>query len=154
MDRPAFVTPAGQPFDMAAAERKASLKPRTPRADLKPRTPRADLKPRTGKDYEDFMSLGFVVEGLSREMLDIARDARHRAIAYHPTNCELAREMGLPEPKLPAPFDEAEWLRTAKRKKVRKPFEIRNSAEECRTLLLKLGWLVAEVSEIRRERKS
>lgn len=141
-----YVTATGAPFDMAAAQAQAK--------EAAKRRKAATTTARTGHAHDDFMSLGFVVEGLTREMLANARDARQRAIANYPAECELAKEQQRAAPKKPAEWDEDTWLRTAKRMKVRaKPYEIRSAAEECKALALKQGWLVVEVSEVRRERK-
>jgi len=141
-----FVTASGQPFDMAAAEAQAKEAARRHKA--------AKAKALTGRDHEDYMSLGFVVEGLTHAMLASARDARQRAIADYPAECALATEQHRAAPKKPAPWDEDVWLRTARRLKVRaRPFEIRAAADECKQLALRHGWLLVEVNEVRRERK-
>lgn len=145
MSQPLFVTPSGQPFVLDAARAKAALTPKRPRTAV---------AKKSGLAHEDFMSLGFVVEGLTREMRDSARDARLRAIANYPEDCETARSANRPLPKKPAEWNEDDWLRTARRVKARsRPFEIRAAAEECKALALKQGWLVVEISEVRRERK-
>lgn len=59
MTQPSYVTVSGQPFDMDEAKRKAAGAPK--------RAP-AKVHARTGQDHEDFMSLGFVVEGLTPAM--------------------------------------------------------------------------------------
>lgn len=109
----------------------------------------------TGIEHEDFISLGFVVEGLTHAMLANARDARQREIDGYEDACATARDEHRAAPKKPVPFDEGVWLRTAKRAKVRaKPYEIRAAADECAALAAKQGWLVVSVAEVRRERKS
>lgn len=145
MSTPQFVTPSGEPFDLDAARARAALTP-------KRRT--AAIAKKSGLAHDDFMSLGFVVEGLTGEMLVTARDARHRAISDYPAACALAKEQNRAVPKKPGEWNEDDWLRTAKRVKVRsRPFEIRAAAEECKALALKHGFLVVEISELRRERK-
>lgn len=145
MPQVTFVSATGRPFDLSEEQRKA--------AALKPRATRA-VGARTGLEHEDFMSLGFVVEGLTHAMLADARDARQKAIASYPADCALAKEQHRAAPKMPLPWNEEDWLRTAKHVKVRsRPYEIRSSADQCRELALKQGWLAVRVVELRRERK-
>lgn len=147
MSQPSYVSATGRPFDLAEAQAKATEQVKRSRA--------ANAKARTGRDHDDFLGLGFVVEGLTREMRDNARDARQRAIDGHADACALAASEHRALPQKPLPFDEEQWLHSAKRVKVvARPYEIRVAAEQCRDLALKQGWLVVSVVEIRRERKS
>lgn len=140
-----FVSATDRPIDLAEEQRKAAV--------LKKARPRS-VGARTGNEYDDFMSLGFVVEGLTHAMLADARDARRQAIDSYDADCALAKEQRRAAPQKPLPFDEEQWLHTAKRVKVRaRPYEIRSSAEQCRELALKAGWLIVSVRELRRERK-
>lgn len=145
MSEPTFVSADGRPFDLGAAQAKAAVQPKRSRVNV---------TARKGIEHEDFMSLGFVVEGLTHEMLADARDARRKAIDGYDEACDRAREAHAPLPKRPLPFDEEQWMLTAKRKRVTsRPFEIRSSAETCRELALKQGFLDVRITELRRERK-
>lgn len=147
MSEPSFVTASGRPFDLADAQRKA--------AEQAKRTRASNTKARTGRDHEDFLGLGFRVEGLTHAMLADARNARQKAIDDHPAACALAEAENRALPQQPLPFDEEQWRHTAKRVKVAvRPYEIRSAAEQCRELALKQGWLLVSVVEVRRERKS
>jgi hypothetical protein len=134
-----FVNAYGQPLDIS----------RLPRAQKRV----AHVKPATGVEHEDFMSLGFVVEGFTQEMLDSARKYREWEIETYDERLAEALEDHKPAPRRPQPWDEEQWFLSAKPAKVRsRPYEIRSAADECVALATKTGWLCVRVTEVRRAR--
>jgi hypothetical protein len=135
-----YVNAYGQPIDIGAL----------PKAQKRV----ANVKPATGIEHEDFMCLGFVVEGFTQEMLDAARKFREWEIESYDSRVADALADHKPVPKRPLPWDEEQWFMNGKPAKVRsKPYEIRTAADECKALAEKSGWLHVRVTELRRERK-
>lgn len=125
----------------------------TPSA-LAPKAKPKRVKALTGIDYEDTASLGFVVEGFTRAMLDAAADLRMKEIASYPERLEQALADHKKTPLRPQPWDEEQYLLTAKPARVRsRPYEIRAAADECRALAERMGWMQVRVTELRRQRK-
>lgn len=93
------------------------------------------------------VSLGFAVEGFSKEHLAAAKEAHEKLRTELWGRWEqgkLARgEKVIPE------WDEATYMRTAKPKRVRsRPYEIESAADQCAELARKSGWLNVHVVEL------
>jgi hypothetical protein len=140
-----FVNALGEPFDVDAARARAKES-----GGLKPR--RAQAAARSENPFDNVMTLGWIVEGFTRDMVDAAKSARLKAIEQY----AAAKAEGLKwEGRPPQTWDEEQWLHTAKAAKVRtRPFEIRAAAQELADLAMRQGWVHVRVSEIRRERKA
>ncbi|MDH1337553.1 hypothetical protein N5D77_26265 [Comamonas thiooxydans] len=88
---------------------------------------------------------GWRVSGIAPGLLDEAKQAHERL-------CQMAQKAG---GKPPEPFDEAAWLRTAKRTAVRtavrsKPYPLQEAAQLCKKLAIKTGWLDVQLQEIKK----
>ena len=76
--------------------------------------------------------MGWRVSGIQPGKLEEAKQPHERL-------CQMAQKAG---GKPPEPFDETAWLRTAKRTAVRsKPYTLQESAQQCKELAGKAGWL-------------
>ena len=85
---------------------------------------------------------GWRVSGIKPGQLDGAKQAHERL-------CQMAQKAG---GKPPEPFDEAAWLRTAKRTAVRsEPYILQEAALQCKALAAKAGWLELQLQEIKKE---
>lgn len=94
------------------------------------------------KPEEKSFHKGWRVVGIPPGALEEARAAHQRVQT-------MAAKAGGREIK---PFDEANWLQNHRGKAVRsKPYEIKDSADECATLAEKAGWLRVRVEEIKRD---
>ena len=84
---------------------------------------------------------GWRVSGIKPGMLDEARQAHERL-------CQMAQQA---DGKPPEPFDEAAWLRTAKRTAVRsKPYLLQEAALQCKEMAIKTGWQEVQLQEIKK----
>lgn len=84
---------------------------------------------------------GWRVSGIKPGMLDEAKQAHERL-------CQMAQKAG---GKLPEPFDETAWLRTAKRTAIRsKPYILQEAALQCQAMAIKTGWLEIQLQEVKK----
>lgn len=81
---------------------------------------------------------GFAVSGYPPGALEEARAAHARVVA-------MAEKAGGAVPK---PFDENEWRTNTKKRRVAKPYAIRQAATQCAELACKAGWTEVEVVEL------
>lgn len=99
--------------------------------------PRAGTQAKKAKPEKIKFHKGFRVVGLPPGSMDEARK-KH----------EL-EQLGKKEPK---PFSEQGWLMNAHAKPVRsKPYEIKESADQCAELAEKNGWMRVQVVELKSE---
>lgn len=93
------------------------------------------------KPEEKSFHKGWRVTGIPPGALEEARAEALRLGRIEEQNGRAAKE-----------FNEANWLQNHRGKAVRsKPYEIKDSADECATLAEKAGWLRVRVEEIKRD---
>ncbi len=112
--------------------------------------PKAPKKPPSERDQH--WHGGWVVEGHPPGAIEAAQAAAERAtshwIGLGADGQKAARERGEREPKA---WDAERWKLTAAKKRVRKPFEIHDSAKQCVGLAQKAGWLCVVVRELKKD---
>jgi hypothetical protein len=93
------------------------------------------------KKEEQARHNGWRVQGIPPGTLEDARAEHRKAVLSAQTQST----------RMPKEWDEENWLMTAKRKPVRKPFELEQAARECKALAEKYGWLRVEIVELKKE---
>lgn len=100
-------------------------------------------KPKPQKaEKEKTFSRGIFVRGVEPGAFESAAKGREAEIAAAIENNADTEKKHRP---VPVVLTLADYLRTAKKKKVAKRFQIRESAEQMAEMMRKAGWLVVEV---------
>ena len=98
--------------------------------------------PKPKKDEQPYHN-GWRVQGIPPGALEEAKEKHQR-------EARLMRDGG----KEVKDFDQELWLMNAKRKPLRKPYELEAAARECKALAEKAGWLRVEIVELKREKSA
>lgn len=112
-------------------------------AEIEQSAPKATRTPPVEKSFHK----GFRVEGHPPGAMAEAQKVAEAECAAFARQREQGRSTG----KAPKAWDEATWRRTQKKRPVRaKPYEVPESAELCKTMATKEGWLDVEVREVKK----
>lgn len=116
--------------------------------------PRVGAKLKAQRDAPATYHKGWSVEGHLPGSLEAAQKAAEDAFADWHRQPEESRAKRLTAgERAPKPWNEAAWRQGTKRKKVRaRPFEIPSSAEECKALAERSGWIEVVVIELKKAR--
>ena len=108
-------------------------------------------KPRVAKERAASHN-GFAVEGFSPWQLQLAHElADARMKEWRGKSEEEKLDYLRAQNKEPKPWDEANYVRKTKPKRIAKPYATPQAAAECMALAIKTGWQYVRVTELIRD---